>query len=483
MRATVARVWAAWLGASLVTGVAWAQPAGPPLPPSAPSLPPGASPAGGASTPASPPVTGFSFGSYGRVTVASDLRGRTGRQANIVAFGPRLDAPSYAELQFNYSGQHRHVAWRTVITLAANENLFHFTGRFDQTFAVRNLYLEARGMMSPRLSLWAGSRMYRGDDVYLLNWWPLDNLNMVGGGARYELGDNVLLAAAVGINRLEDPYQLQVLRVTPRDGFGPATAYLLDRPRILSSFKATWFSNGRNAREGLKIALYAEHHAMSAGVRQFNDAGARVELPADAGYVVGAQVGLYRGANFVNLFTRFGQGLGAYGDLRVPVTLASGRTAERAQEFNVAMAGNYEHGPFAVMLGAYFRYFRDADPGVFGRAALQEGAVNVRPMLWFGHHVGVALDASVQHVSYLALDPATGQGAVTGTVGRFGVIPFVSPGGRGSYTRPHLQLLYVATARDAGARRLYATDDPFGYYSVEHFLGVSTEWWFNSSYL
>jgi hypothetical protein len=31
--------------------------------------------------------------------------------------------------------------------------------------------------------------MYRGDDVYLLNWWPLDNLNMVGGGARYNAGE------------------------------------------------------------------------------------------------------------------------------------------------------------------------------------------------------------------------------------------------------------------------------------------------------
>ncbi len=480
MRASVAWVCVASLAASLGSSVCFAQPAGPArpaLPPSAPSLP-GPGPA-----PEARPATGFSFGSYGRVTVASDLRGRTGRPANVVAFGPRMDAPSYAELQFNYDGQHRHVHWRTVVTLAANESLFHFTGRFDQTFAVRNLYLEAQGMMSPRLSLWAGSRMYRGDDVYLLNWWPLDNLNMVGGGARYELGDNFLLALAVGINRLEDPYQLQTLRITPRDGFGPATAYLLDRPRILSSFKATWYSAGRTARSGLKVALYAEQHAMSAGVREINEAGTRVELPADSGYVAGAQVGLYRGANFLNLFARYGQGLGAYGDLRVPTTLTSGRTAARAEEFNVALAGNYEHGPFAVMLGAYFRYFRDADPGVFGRAALQEGAVNVRPMVWFGHHVGLALDASVQHVSYLALDPATGQGAVTGTVGRLGVIPFVSPGGRGSYTRPHLQLLYIATARDAGARRLYAPDDPFGYYSVEHFLGVSTEWWFNSSYL
>ena len=27
--------------------------------------------------------------------------------------------------------------------------------------------------------------MYRGDDVYLFDFWPLDNLNTVGGGAMY----------------------------------------------------------------------------------------------------------------------------------------------------------------------------------------------------------------------------------------------------------------------------------------------------------
>jgi hypothetical protein len=59
--------------------------------------------AGGARSGVGDPAL-VSFGSYGRVGVASDLRGRTGRPANIVAFGPRLDLP-YAELQFNYDAR------------------------------------------------------------------------------------------------------------------------------------------------------------------------------------------------------------------------------------------------------------------------------------------------------------------------------------------------------------------------------------------
>lgn len=468
------------VGAGVLASVtAVAQPA-PPLPPSAPSP----SPAVAATREVrvdSP--TGFSFGSYGRVGIGSDLRGRTGRVSNVVAFGPRLELPPYAEVQFNYDARFGHSRWRAVTTIAMNESLFHFTGRFDGAFAVRNLYLEETGVGSDRLSLWVGSRMYRGDDVYLLNFWPMDNLNMVGGGARYNAGEHFVLQAAVGMNRLDDPYQLQTISVAPRDGFGPSTAFLLDRPRVLGAAKVTWFTAGRTAREGLKVSLYGEAHAMASGVRQLNDTGTRVELPADDGWVAGAQVGLYRGSNFVNLFARYSRGLGAYGELDVPVTLASARTAARAEDFRVALSGNFETGPFALMVGAYFRYFRDADPGVFSRDALVEGAVSARPMVWFGQRVGVAAEVSYQRIVYNALDPVTGSGALAGSVTRFSVVPFVSPAGRGSYTRPHLQVVYSASLRDDGARRLYAPDDPFSFNSVEHFLGVNTEWWFNSSYL
>ena len=485
---------AASLGSFLFVGAAWAQPvdpsAHPPLPPGAPVASPGTDnattppPAPAADAAAEErPTTGFSFGSYGRVGIASDLRGRSGRQANITAFGSRLDLTPYMEAQFNYDWRLRQTRWRAVLTIAANDSLFHFTGEFGGTFAIRNLYLEEQGALHPSLSLWAGSRMYRGDDAYLLNWWPLDNLNMVGGGARFDAGNDLTIQAAIGMNRLDDPYQLQTISVTARDGFGGATALLLDRPRIISTAKLTWWLAGRTARAGMKLSLYGEFHAMAEGVRQINDRGDRVLLPSDSGYVVGAQFGAYSGANFVNVFARWSQGLGAYGDLRVPAVIDSVRTSERAQEFRLAASGNWEHGMFALMGAAYVRYFRDADAGVFSRSALWEGAVVARPIVWFGQRAGLALEGSYQRVVYDALDPETGVGAVQGSVIRAGVVPFVSPGGRGSYTRPHLQLIYLMTVRDEGARRLYAPGDPFGFNSVEHYLGLGAEWWFNSSYL
>ncbi len=458
------------------------------LPPATPETPSEAVPGTpGAMAPApapeaNAPASAFSFGSYGRVGVASDLRGGAAQPTNVVGWGPRFDLPGYAEIQFNYDQRLRDILVRTVVTLAFDQNLFHYTGNFQGNVAVRNLYVEERGALLSDLTLWVGSRMYRGDDIYLLNFWPLDNLNTVGGGASYDAGTHFTAALHLGMNVLDDPYQYQPITVAPRYGFGPVTALLLDRPRVITSAKATYFTAGRTAREGIKLSLYGEYHAMASGVEQTDPAGNRQLLPSDSGYVLGAQVGLYRGPTFVNLFARYAQGLGAYGELSVPV-LADGITSsQRAEEFRMAFSANYDGGFWDVMAGGYVRYFRDADPGVYSRNALWEGCIDVRPMVYFGDHFGISVDASYQSVMYDALDPVTSQGA-GGNVWRFAVIPFVSPLGRGAYTRPHITVTYAVTLRDAGALRLYAPGDPLGLNGIEHYLGVGTEWWFNSSYL
>jgi hypothetical protein len=111
----------------------------------------------------------FEFGSYGRVYASSDLRGGTGRGTNVVAFGPRIvDEGSYAELELRREDKFTKVASthevksRVVATLALFPPFFHFTGKALQNIGLRNLY--AQGTYD-RLTLWAGSRMYRGDDI------------------------------------------------------------------------------------------------------------------------------------------------------------------------------------------------------------------------------------------------------------------------------------------------------------------------------
>ncbi len=430
-------------------------------------------------------VDGFSFGSYGRVVVSTDLRGHQGRGANIVSHGTRVDESTYAELEVHRDDDFGAVRTRVVATLGIMGPLFHESGQFTANLAIRNLFLEERGAIHRDLTLWVGSRMYRGDDAYLLNWWPLDNLNTVGGGARFDAGDHVTIAAHFGLNRLDNNYQYQSISVVPREGFGAAQVVLLDRPRFIGSLKATWWLNGRNARSGLKVSLYGEAHGLPEGVRRNPDTGLFEGLSADTGFVAGAQVGIYTGERntYVNLWFRYGQGLGAYNDLAVPYTLTAAQTSTLARDVVLAAAGNWERGPFALLGAAYVRYFRDADAAVYSRNQMWEGTIVVRPTVWIGQHVGISLEGSYQAVTMNMLDPVTGVGPRSASVWRFGIIPFVSPAGRGSFTRPHLRVIYALTARDDGARRMYAPDDPFARNVLEHFLGLGCEWWFNSSYM
>ena len=45
------------------------------------------------------------------------------------------------------------------------------------------MFLDAQ--VATSVSAWVGSRMYRGDDIYLFDYWPLDDHNIVGGGVFY----------------------------------------------------------------------------------------------------------------------------------------------------------------------------------------------------------------------------------------------------------------------------------------------------------
>src|SRR5687767_8894691 len=61
---------------------------------------------------------GFSFGSYGRAGVASDLRDHSGSSTNIVSHGTRYDAGTYAELELRRDDYPHDLELQTVATIA-----------------------------------------------------------------------------------------------------------------------------------------------------------------------------------------------------------------------------------------------------------------------------------------------------------------------------------------------------------------------------
>ncbi|HQK16826.1 MAG TPA: carbohydrate porin, partial [Polyangiaceae bacterium] len=224
--------------------------------------------------PASPAMAqeseGFHFGSYGRVRAATDLRGGGPQYGNLVAHGSRLDSEPYLELEFREvqypDDKNKDLRVRVVSTLAFAGDPFHYTGRWESHMALRNMFVDVQGVGDKGLTLWAGARMYRGDDIYLLDFWPLDNLNTVGAGAVLDVGSGTRVQAHVGSNRLLDSdFQYQARLVPSRDDFGTDLAVTLDRPRVLASTKITQYFNGFQAVRGFKSSLVAEGHYLPEG--------------------------------------------------------------------------------------------------------------------------------------------------------------------------------------------------------------------------
>ena len=272
-------------------------------------------------------------------------------------------------------------------------------------------------------------------------------------------------------------------------GFGATNVTLLDRPRIVETLKITQFFRN-NAKHhllssdaaGFKAILYGEAHELPAGVYQ--DPTTQQQLPyhADSGFLVGGELAYWTGERdtFVQLFMRHARGLAAYDPLEVPTTYANDKTTAGSSETLIALGGNWESGMIGVLVGGYVRFFRDADPTATSLNKYDEGTLVVRPQLYFGQHWGIALEGSFQERRDAYLDPMT-DGPLTAAEWRAGVIPYFSPAGRGSYKRPQLRLIYAVTSRNEGARELYPAQDIFAQRSIEHFLGLGAEWWFNSS--
>ncbi len=443
----------------------------------------------GPKDPNQPPgyADGFHFGSYGRVIAGGDAAGRAGRNADIVARGSRLDESNYAELELRREDYWKKTGayTRIVATTAFANPVFHYNGQFAATIALRNLYIEETGLGAKGLSIWAGSRMYRGDDIYLLDFWPLDNLNTIGGGAGYAFGQSrrTTLKFHAGLNQPTDPYYRQtILRAPAHNQFGEQEVAILDRQKLVSSLKLThtW---PISATGGVKGILYGELHYVPGGQREV-EAKTYEDVPKDHGFVAGGQLTAFTGqrSTYLTVTGRFAYGLAAYGELNAPRQLRPDRKAAGAYEFLLTLSGNWEKGPVGIMLGSYYRQFRNASKQL-DFDDLNEGIAIVRPTFWFGEIAGLSLEGSFQAQQRGVLEEVAPGSfkPVMATLGRVGIVPFITPGGRGGFQRPHIRLIYLLTARDAGARSLYAMDDVFARRKVDHFIGVGAEWWFGST--
>ncbi len=427
--------------------------------------------------------TGFRFGSYGRILAGTDLRGGRPEPIAVVARGPRVVEKSYLELDFAYGLRAKTGALlRTVVTLAFGDRLFHETGEFDAQPALRNFYAEATFDSATRL--WVGSRMYRGDDIYLFDYWPLDDQNTIGAGGSTRQGA-VEVAAHAGVNRLSDAFQFQDKAVADPE-LGATTVVQLDRQRMVGSASATYYVDAGSDLDA-KVKLHAELQGLPSGTRLRDDATPEA-LPRDWGTTIGAQLGVWglapaeRGyRRHANLFARWSKGLAAFDELAPPFGFDTElRTYPRASEIVLGLGANWDDAWGHVLFGGYARRFVDADPNVRDRDDGWEYAVDVRPMAHVHKGLFAGIDVAYQARFPRGLMPSTQLAADPGVVSVAPMLAY-SPMGTSAYDRPQLRLVYRVAKLSDGALALYAEDDPRRAHPTVHYLGAQAEWWFNSN--
>lgn len=447
-------------------------------PPPAPAAP------AAVESPASQADSPFHFGGYGRVVGASDLDGGRGRPANVVPWGPRLGEGNYLELDFAYRAfedpSPQNVQVDTLVTLAVGEPFFHDSGDFTVSGAIRQALVEARNVAVKGSFVWVGSRMYRGDDIYLFDFWPLDDLNTLGGGVGWR-GPDQQVALHVGVTRPEDPFEVQRIKV-PAPVIGATEAVVLDRQRTIVSLQGEQRFGGGSDEIGLKVKLHAELQRLPSGTRHVNGSiSETTHLPDDLGYLAGAEVGLWNfGRNsFANLFLRYAGGLAAYGTWETPTGVNKDRRAIDARELRAGLSGNFENDRFGVMFGGWARAFRDGDAETEDFDDRVEAAVSARPMLFIGRYFTPGVEVSHQLSWANGLNPRT-LTQEAAHVTQVALLPALTFGKDpvGTYTRPQIRLIYSLSFLDKAALARYPADDPRASQGTVQFLGMGAEWWF-----
>ncbi len=430
-----------------------------------------------AEAPAAP--AGFVFGSYGRVTASSDGAGGSGKQLAVVAHPPRLEEQPYLELDLSYhTAEPEFGRFRVVTTLAVSDAMFHSDGNFDGKIALRNAFVEGSDLGVADLSVWVGSRMLRGDDIYLLDFWPLDNLNTVGAGASWGAAGKTRISGHLGLNQVKNAYQYQEILVADPE-FGTDPVILMDRVRLIGSLRAEQPVEVGGLTG--KLVGYGEVHRLGEGVAEDVEK-VRQLMPSELGTTLGVEASVWgfgeRG--FANLFLRHATGIAALGELATPTSgLAQDGSVTDTTSTRVAMSAGFGAGRFDLIAGAYADWFSDADKVNYDGDDFYEGTISLRPSYRVAGGYKQAFEFSYQGHRSNGLSPRTDTFLVP-AIFKAAIIPTLSAG-TGPFARPELRLIYEVSVLNDGAQEQYPAEDVRRRGAIHHYLGIGAEWWFNSS--
>ena len=364
----------------------------------------------------------FEFGSYGRVVIASDGRGGTGRDANVVSYGDRIDEDSYGELELRREDRFApSISTKVVWTLGFFPPFFHFSGDQTQAIAIRNLYAQAHLRRPDALGRLADVPRRRHLPARLVAarqpehrrrrrrlQVPLAHRRDDHRRARRDA------AARLDLPVRADPRPVPNV-LAAQAGPGAENVTVLDRPRTIETLKITHlFKHPNSGAEGrLQVrplrrgagALRGRLHGHRRSTRRCRPRSRRT--PAGSS---GTEIAYWTGQRdtFVQLFFRHAEGIAAYDPLAVPLTFANDRTTRRLErDAPRARRQLRVRAASACSSAATCAPSATATPRRPRRRSTTRASSRVRPQLYIGERWGVAARGSLRGAALRGARPAT----------------------------------------------------------------------------
>lgn len=438
----------------------------------------------------------FSIGSYGRAGIAYGL-GTTNSdfpQAlnlnGMGSIGGRFEENDYFELvtalhfdpaiagkeKTKINVQARFAFYTTQGQLIGNVSNKSIGGI---TTALPELYAEANNIMGSDWSVWLGARLFRGDDIHIIDHYYFDDHSGQGVGIKYKNTQfsEIFTGSIDTTSTLPPNFYLNIVNGTPTLGL---------RNRYVSIIEHKIELN-----EGY-VKLLAEYQRLPAGTAQ--DFDTFYNYPADNGYVVGAKylknISSKLPGSFNAVSARYGTGIANGGDggsSRTYVTYGAPNLETNSfkkayslaltETFLLNLNKNYSLNGYAI----YTKSRGASDslnkaPDYLGKQLL----FNRKQDIAFGARGTWYLKDWLHLLHEFDMTWRKDGTQDFGQMTKFTIAPtFVPTGVRDVWARPHFRLVYsIAHYNKFAADNLYS---PYlaqsGTKSWGQYLGAKVEWW------
>ncbi len=391
------------------------------------------------------------FGSYGRIMAAIDpSTGDLTHGSAIDGMVQRSNQASFSDISFTYIPY--------LSSDGTSVSINHTSGFFyDPIFmdgfshSLDNLYVEVSNLAGTGLRFWGGKRLFKGDNNYLYDKWPIEFIPVTGGGFGYVSSD--------GNMSIDYILSFQKLNQTVVPGM------VKQRGGHMSMLKYRHRFTTSTAIPTIVVHMYGEFRTIE---ELF--ISEQMQLKDDTGWAVGGELELsgFMPNSFVRIFMRAAGGISTYGYNEAPVFFDSNNESTDAFSFMLALDSAFDSQWVGVRLASHMKYFDNGD----GKDAKEGSADGIwasyvgRIHGYVGEYFRPGIEIAHHFVKYNEVDDLAQEFKLS-------IAPELTTARGINDLLPRLRLIYTISFLNDEAKALRGLDD-----NTEHYLGLGAQWLF-----